>query len=358
MDPIVGGAISAGASVLGSLFSNSSSERAIIAQKEENALNRQFNSEEAEKSRQFQRQMFDAENAYNNPKNVVSRLMQAGINPALAFGNFANSASVSGGDSASYGSGVSPVVPDWSGIGSAGRSFLDAELVKAQARNLNANAAKTEAETPYVDQLLSLETELKQSGIDLNISTKNMQEEQAKVLVESVQKIKADIDLVREQGILTSKQIEIATSESEIKDVEAEYAEQFKSEELRQLKANIEKVISETDLSYGELTRISALYTYEQAALKANARNVNAQSYGAEMSNSVTQQLIKSFGLGRLSLQQWNSVQSVINRTISETNSINADIDNWKWEYGLSAAETVLDIGTRILMKKGRKSSK
>lgn len=352
-----GAIASAGSSLLGSLFSSYSQKKAIAAQREENALNRQFNMEEAQKSRDFQREMFNAENEYNDPKRVVSRLMAAGINPALAFGDFANSASAAGGSApASSSGGISPVMPDWSGIQSAGRSFLDAELLKAQTRNINAQAAKTESETPWVDQLNSIEAQLKQSGIDLNLSSVKVNEEQAKVLVDSAKKIQADIDLVREQGILTSKEIEIATSEANIKSLESEYADQFKSEELRQLKASIEKTISETDLSNGELSRIMALYTYERAALKANARNVNAQAYGSEMSNSVTQQLIKSFGLGKLSLQQWNSVQSVINRTVSETNS-NVQDQNYRiWEFGLSSAETVLDIGSRILMKKGKKA--
>lgn len=85
MDPITAGLVVMGVgNVLGGLFGSSSTAATnsaniqmnrdnIKAQKEENALNRQWNE-----------QMVDKQNAYNTPVNQVSRLRAAGINPYVA----------------------------------------------------------------------------------------------------------------------------------------------------------------------------------------------------------------------------------------------------------------------------------
>lgn len=85
MDPVTGGLIAVGlGSLFGGLFSSSSTSSTnsaniqmnrenIQAQKEENALNRQWNSDQVDK-----------QNAYNTPTNQVARLRAAGINPYVA----------------------------------------------------------------------------------------------------------------------------------------------------------------------------------------------------------------------------------------------------------------------------------
>ena len=173
---LLGGLASAAGGIFSSIQSSKNAKRQIAAQQQENALNRQFNSEEAQKTRDFQLQMFNKENEYNDPSAVMARMRKAGVNPALAYGGFADSASVGSAPSASSSGGISPVGVDYSGIQSAGRAVLDAMAVKAQTRLTNAQAEKTEAETPWVDRLNSSLVALQKAGVDLDISTKDLNE--------------------------------------------------------------------------------------------------------------------------------------------------------------------------------------
>lgn len=95
---------------------NWENERIRGWQSSENQLNRaftermqedaqSFNRYEAQKARQFERdfwkEQFDAENAYNTPEAQMQRLIQAGINPAAVFGQGTNSSAMGASPSAS-----------------------------------------------------------------------------------------------------------------------------------------------------------------------------------------------------------------------------------------------------------------
>lgn len=98
---VVGGAIAAGGSLLGGLLSSSSSSSNVSsqlgAQSAENAKNRAWQTQEAEKARafqqgvlnqqnQFSQQMQDRQAFYQSPVYQSEQLRQAGINPAVYFG--------------------------------------------------------------------------------------------------------------------------------------------------------------------------------------------------------------------------------------------------------------------------------
>lgn len=355
-----GAIASAGSSLLGSLFSSSSQKKAIAAQREENALNRQFNMEEAQKSRDFQREMFNAENEYNDPKRVVSRLMAAGINPALAFGDFANSASAAGGSApASSSGGISPVMPDWSGIQSAGRSFLDAELLKAQTRNINAQAAKTESETPWVDQLNSIEAQLKQSGINLNLSSIKVNEEQAKVLTESLNKLKVEVDNLSKIGRLTEQQIRTVTSDANIRAIDEEFSRSEHEAELGKALAMIDRIESASKLDKAQKIRIMALLSYEQnlmssaSRLNSNNADVSSENWSAlNRSNLINDTMLKNFGLYDVSKQVYENIQSEINlRNVTGQEMIRKNgIELIGKE--IDGLQAIWNIGSSILSKK------
>lgn len=102
---VVGGAIAAGGSLLGGLLSSSSSSSNVSsqlgAQSAENAKNRAWQTQEAEKARafqqgilneqnQFSQQMQDRQAYYQSPVYQSEQLRQAGINPAVYFGQQAS----------------------------------------------------------------------------------------------------------------------------------------------------------------------------------------------------------------------------------------------------------------------------
>lgn len=117
---VVGGAIAAGGSLLGGLISSSSSSSNVSsqlgAQSAENATNRAWQTQEAEKARafqqgvlnqqnQFSQQMQDRQAYYQSPVYQSEQLRQAGINPAVYFGQ---QASFGGSSAASVPSAPSP----------------------------------------------------------------------------------------------------------------------------------------------------------------------------------------------------------------------------------------------------------
>ena len=140
---LLAGLIAGGASLVGSLVNSFSSKSSVkntnatnadiaaatnatnmqIAsdnirmQKEENQLNREFNSFEAEKAYEREldkmRQQYELQTQLNSPVEMVKRLREAGLNPALAYGDAGSMGSVSGGSSpsASYNTGLTPQLP-------------------------------------------------------------------------------------------------------------------------------------------------------------------------------------------------------------------------------------------------------
>ena len=83
MDPLsaVGiglGAVSGIGNIFGSAASNSQNMKI-------NKMNNEFNAREAEKARQYQTEMWNKTNEWNSPKNVRTRLQEAGYNPYLGL---------------------------------------------------------------------------------------------------------------------------------------------------------------------------------------------------------------------------------------------------------------------------------
>lgn len=299
MSLLGGAAISAGASLLGSLFSNNSASKALKAQREENRLNREFNMQEAQKNRDFQRQMFDAENDYNDPKKVVARLMQAGLNPALAYGNFANSASAQSGSSASYSGGVSPAIPDWSGIGSAGRSFLDSQLMQAQVDNINAQTEKTKAETPWIDRMNSLIAKDKFMDISLKkFNLEKLQPQELENLVKTGEQIDSTIKTLNSTARLTEHQANIAAKDENVRDL------------LNN--AQIRKLFADTEFTQAQELQLLYLLpaTLKKMQSETNLNNANAAL--AWFENEINQEAKNLFGMSNLAGQKYQQVSGTL----------------------------------------------
>lgn len=344
------GAVAAGASgVLGSILSSISANSSLKAQREENALNRQFNAEEAEKNRQFQRQMFDAENAYNDPKRVISRLMSAGLNPALAFGNMANSASAVGGDSASYGNGVNPAMPDWSGIQSAGRAALDNEMMQAQIKLAESQANKNNAEIPWINRLNSLDEELKKLGIDLGNEDLNLKKETGLNMIQERENLKQTLENLKTANKIQEKQLSILDSEDFIKKVEASFAERKQEAELNNALAQFDNIKAAADLSRAERIRILGLLAYEQQNLMANTALATNNSQAQYYQNRITESEIKQVGLGKLGIQRYNDIASQIDFRQNTAKTQRGMLRVEQTRTKIMGLNSCLQVGTSIL---------
>lgn len=143
---ILGGIIAAGASLAGNAIGASSQSATNDANVEINRQNNQFNADQAAMQRQWLTDMWNRNNRYNSPNEMISR----GLNPFIAnAGAGVSKAPASGGAAAS--ASPSPSLqafrPDFSDVGSALASM-------AQARAAMLNAEQNASLTSYkIDQI-------------------------------------------------------------------------------------------------------------------------------------------------------------------------------------------------------------
>lgn len=145
---VLGGIIAAGASLAGNAIGASSQSAANDANVEINRQNNQFNADQAAMQRQWSTDMWNRNNRYNSPNEMISR----GLNPFIGsnVGAGVSKAPASGGAAAT--AATSPSLqafrPDFSDVGSALASM-------AQARASMMNAEQNAALTPYrINQIL------------------------------------------------------------------------------------------------------------------------------------------------------------------------------------------------------------
>ena len=140
---VLGGIIAAGASLAGNAIGASSQSSTNAANVEINRQNNQFNADQAAMQRQWSTDMWNRNNRYNSPNEMISR----GLNPFIGsnVGAGVSKAPASGGAAAS--ASPSPSLqafrPDFSDVGSALASM-------AQARAAMLNAEQNAALTPNI----------------------------------------------------------------------------------------------------------------------------------------------------------------------------------------------------------------
>ncbi|WGL30957.1 DNA pilot protein [Dipodfec virus UOA04_Rod_582] len=265
--------------LLGSIGSAISQSKSIKFQREENALNRQFNHDEAQLSRDFTESMWNAQNHYNDPSQVVSRLKAAGLNPALAYGGFSDAASVSGGSAASSSGSISPPALDSSGIVSAGNSFVNAKLADAQAKLADMEARKIGAEIPWIDSLNESIVQLQNTTSGLNLSqierNKNMNENDGKRLEAELKSLQAQVDK-------TLQEVRVAAATADNLEIRNKYAELKEINEVQQGIAIIQRTFADAKLSEQQAFDLACtlssrinLMDAETGKLNADANSIN-----------------------------------------------------------------------------------
>lgn len=188
---------SAGASIGGgiadALFGGISARRNWKYKQKEMALQQQYALEQMSKSAEFQlahdKQMFDYQNAYNDPSAVLARNLTAGLNPAAVLGQ--SGVGVSATIPTSSGGAPSGHGPVASGFGGgiaalAGNpaAYADIQLKDAQRERERSAAALNDAEADWYksqtldkglrERLLKAEAGLAEAGITESTSRANL----------------------------------------------------------------------------------------------------------------------------------------------------------------------------------------
>ena len=194
--------IAGGASLLGDLFGG------IFGKKNNNATNRtnlkiaqmnnDFNAAEAQKARDFQLDMWNKTNDYNDPSAQRERLAAAGLNPALMLnGGSAGQASSSVSAPAASSAGNPTMQPyDWASVGgSISNSILSGFHYFNERENTNANISNLQGQRALAEaQALKALSEVDWSKMT----------DEARDYLKQTGKMRAQVGMAREQQELNN----------------------------------------------------------------------------------------------------------------------------------------------------------
>ena len=255
---------SAGAGMADALFGGISARRNWRYKQKEMALQQQYALEQMTKSAEFQlahdKQMFDYQNAYNDPSAVLQRNLAAGLNPAAVLGQ--------------SGVGVSATIPTASGGAPSGHG----PVASGSGGGLAALAGNPSA---YADvELKNAQQERERSAAALNDAEADWYKSQTldKDLRERLMKAQAGL---AEQGITeSSSRAKLNTAISLSYSIDTELKDAAFGYNLEQIKADLGKAKEEyyqlkartgyiDDLVEGELQLLTARAIY----LKSSSSN-------------------------------------------------------------------------------------
>lgn len=143
---IISSLVGAGSSLLGNIFGKSNQDSANKNNLKINQMNNEFNERMLNKQLDYQTEMWNKTNEYNDPKNARARLEAAGYNPSSYFSNgAAGTASAMSGGGASAGSSGNQQAfrPDLSGVGNAIARGIELSEMK---KNNEVNRANIQAD--------------------------------------------------------------------------------------------------------------------------------------------------------------------------------------------------------------------
>lgn len=184
---------SIGGSIADALFGGISARRNWKYKQKEMALQQQYALEQMTKSAEFQlahdKQMFDYQNAYNDPSAVLARNLAAGLNPAAVLGQSGVGVSAtiptsSGGAPSGHGPVASGSGVGVSALAGNPAAYADIQLKDAQRERERSAAALNDAEADWYksqtldkdlrERLIKAQSGLAEAGITESTSRANL----------------------------------------------------------------------------------------------------------------------------------------------------------------------------------------
>lgn len=244
----------------GSLLSAVGSVWSTKQQKKENQKNRDFQAKQAELSRQYNTQMVNSQNRYNSPSETVKRLLDAGINPALAYNNGASLGSVGVGSTsqmASGSGGVNPPGIDFSGITNAANMSAEYARTIAQKGLLESQKGLSDKQLFYYD-----ESQKKEFLIQDSVFWKNYQEG-SKSFSER-RSISLTCDNIAETLNLIKEQVKSTSYDNMIKFIDLSYHDETVRTALSEARKRIEESDSRIKVNNATVWNIYKLFTINE----------------------------------------------------------------------------------------------
>lgn len=325
---VIGAAGSAASSIIGGSAASSATRETnatnLALGRETNEQNykifqesKDFSREQADTQWEREKEMFNMENSYNNPVNVVGRLREAGINPALAMQGSLGSAMSSAASGGQPQMGATPSAPTMVApqmqspapyYQNIATGVSDAMFKASQIAKNFAEAKKTGVDTERLEKSL-------QSYLDEQEATAKIQKLNAYLLEKygeqkhsgEVSKLFKEIDNVTLSGDLLNAQYRLTHLEGNIKatedkmlDEKYKRVKEYIDAELEQMKQNYLKTQAER-LAIPQQVRaqmLSAIASGKQA--DAAMLNAQTQKWIAEHPNELTSFFIKGLALNGL----------------------------------------------------------
>ena len=227
-----------------------------IAQEKENDKARSYNSEEAQKSRDYNTWLLE-----NQTQLKAQDARKAGLNPAFMNGSVLGQTPTPSGSPTSPNTTI-PLDP---------QTILSNELLRAQASNVDAMTKKTNEETErqkienqYLGDLMKSTIALNGSNISLNVANANLSKEQANEVAQAIGESEMRITkMVGEMNIMR-KQVDIMTEDQKIKQIEALWKE-------REIQATIYNLRTQAELNETQANDIVKSFVYRMYGLTSQA---------------------------------------------------------------------------------------
>lgn len=293
-----------------------------VSQGIQNKKNREFQAAENQKDRDFNKMMWDLNNAYNSPVAQMSRLKDAGINPHLAYSN-GSPMNTSNAPVSAHSNSLPP--------GMAARvnsqDLANMMLTLAQVKNINSDTEKKEAEKESLQvntSLSRLDLDNYYNRFDAEIALKNSQvglnQQQIINMQEALPKLRAETENIIKQNEQIQKQIDliatqIAKTEEEKKLVTASIVEAYSRVKYNQQ-------LSAESRSREQLNKeISKNQTFIRSNIAADTNLKTEQFRGLQTDNYVKNQTSLSIARSNADYAAFNSqkVLSELRKIDSET---------------------------------------
>lgn len=339
-DAATGGLASGVSSLIGGLFQGSG-----LSQKELMELQHKYelenmdyqaklNEQMAQANQNRQNEYFNMTAEYNSAKNQKARLMEAGLNPALMYGQGGAGGSSTGSTGGAQGSGVGLSQAQAVGMG------LQMEQIKAQTKLMNAEAAKAYADAS------------KTKGVDTDKTKQDIAESEARI-DEIIAKIPSEkqqyyIGKAHEEALKASKLLTEAAS--------AKTDEERKVLAIQQhvLFKEVDKMVAEIEGVGLDNDQKKIIKNSLQKSIDAHIYLNTAQAIAAEANARFTNENIKTIE-GQLQLwakqaENWEGQRENVRKQIEE------QVKQWAQEnmfegkkVDLEQTRTIADIILRSL---------
>lgn len=304
----IGPVISAGAGIIGNILGNKSQESANRANLEIAQMNNAFNEKMLERQLSYNTEMWNKQNAYNDPSAQVKRLKDAGINPIMAMqGNQGGVAANALGINTPQASSVSPMQafrPDTSAIQQSADMLFNKRLNEAQAAKTEAEAENAQIDnmTKYSRDLATVNkllAETKDIGFRQSL-------EREKFVLEQRQ-MNADYNIKLRQERMLALQSEGIFVDNIMKGIQAVNLPTIMKLDIAQKVADVALTKSKTRLTDNQHTTEG----YKQASIMQDIIESTAREYGYHLDNKVKKEITQDLIEIMKENNWWNDVDHI-----------------------------------------------